>query len=81
MTTRVLKVSGLMRIEILNFILLFLYLLMSRGGESKVIFLPVPIKGNQYWCEALRELNIDAVTFMSGFYASIHKKSDFDIYY
>jgi len=41
----------------------------------------VPILNFKYWNEAMKLKGYDSVTLMTGFYNSINKKEDFDLYY
>lgn len=48
--------------------------------RRKIVFGTTPIISNKYWSRALRELGIDSITLMSGYYL-INKIDDYDIYY
>lgn len=65
----------------LLFLVLFLSLRKKKNSsKNKIIFGTTPILNYKYWSQALKELDYNTQTLMSGFY-SINKKEDYDLYF
>lgn len=53
----------------------------AEAGKPRLMWGVTPILNFKYWNEALQKLDFPSKTFMSGYYSSINKESDFDLYY
>lgn len=49
--------------------------------RRELIWGPTPIINNKYWSAALREVGWQSTTLMHGFYGSINKRDDYDLYF
>lgn len=52
----------------------------NRKIPKRLFWGPVPIINNKYWSNAMRQAGFFSKTFMLEYYASINKRSDFDLY-
>ena len=62
------------------FLAFFLCLIIPKR-RKELIWGPVPIINNKYWSAAMQKIGYRSKTLMYGFFASINKKEDFDIYF
>ena len=67
------------------FLLLYLFIILIKKRPSKhnmprLVWGADPIISNKYWSESLKEGGYTSKTLMNGFYSSINKKEDYDIY-
>lgn len=53
----------------------------NNSHSPRLFWGTVPIISFKYWSEAMVEKGFQSYSFMSGFYDSINKKEDFDLYY
>ena len=51
------------------------------GRRTRFVWGSSPLINNKYWSEAIREGGRDSVTMMGGYYASINRREDFDLYF
>lgn len=71
-------------IDVLGFVYILVRFPWGRkkpGDSPRLVWGPVPIISNRYWSAALQQAGFESKTLMSGYYSSIHKKEDFDLYY
>lgn len=50
-------------------------------NKPRLMWGVTPILNFKYWNEAVKAIGCPSATFMSGYYSSINKESDFDLYY
>ncbi len=62
------------------FIIVFLKVLKPKRETPNLIWGPEPLISNKYWSDALNKKGFKSETLMEGYYASIHKESDYDKY-
>ena len=60
---------------------LFLLAAVLPGRRTKLVWGSTPLISNRYWSNAMREGGWESETLMSGFYASINRREDFDRYF
>ncbi len=53
----------------------------NTGNKPRLMWGVTPILNFKYWNEAVKAIGYPSATFMSGYYSSINKESDFDLYY
>jgi len=78
--------NRLFELIILPFFLFFyLFIIIIKAGRNKNVIPKLiwgvdPIISNKYWSDALKERGYVSKTLMNGFYSSINKKEDYDLY-
>lgn len=61
--------------------ILLIFIVSRLGNKNGLIWGHTPIINNKYWSDAMREAGHRSWTLMSGFYAKINDKQDFDLYF
>ncbi|MES2131534.1 MAG: aminotransferase [Bacteroidota bacterium] len=57
------------------------HLFIHAEKKPRLFWGPVPLINNKYWSNSLKEIGYVSNTIMHDYYATIHKKEDFDIYF
>jgi glycosyltransferase involved in cell wall biosynthesis len=60
---------------------LLIFIVSRLGKKNGLIWGHTPIINNKYWCDAMRGAGHHSWTLMSGFYAAINNRQDFDLYF
>jgi glycosyltransferase involved in cell wall biosynthesis len=61
--------------------LLTVQLAFARRRKDLLVWGPVPIANNRYWSAAMAKAGWKSTTLVSGYYASINRREDFDLYF